>query len=54
MWAQGFYEELDFLNEGANQIRMKEALQSSEGIYVPTVYKELSTRKLLVTEWIDG
>lgn len=42
------------MNEAANQIRMKEVLKSSPGIYIPTVYQELSTRRLLVTEWIDG
>jgi len=58
-WAVGFYTELDFVNEGNNQMRMKELLASEgkEGkdqIYVPKVYKEYSSRRLLVTEWVDG
>ena len=24
------------------------------GIYIPKVYKELSTRRVLVSEWVDG
>lgn len=38
----------------AHQRAMKEALSVNEGIYVPAVYSQYSTRRLLVTEWIDG
>jgi len=30
VWATGFYEELDFLNEAANQNRMRELLQENK------------------------
>ena len=55
-WAIGFYTELDFLNEAANQMKLKERLTAEgvKGIYVPKVYKELSTRRILVSEWVDG
>lgn len=29
-------------------------MSSIEGIVVPKVFPELSTRKILVTEWIEG
>lgn len=55
-WAVGFYTELDFLNEAANQVRLKSLLTAENvtGIYVPKVYSGLCTRRILVTEWIDG
>lgn len=55
-WAVGFYTELDFLNEAANQMELKESLAESgcEGVYVPTVYTEYCSRRVLVSEWIDG
>lgn len=55
-WAVGFYTELDFLNEAANQDRLKKLLieEGVSGVYVPKVYPDLCTRRLLVTEWIDG
>merc|ERR1719183_1943499 len=58
-WAIGFYTELDFTNEAANMRKMKTLLaENSEnsglGVYIPDVYEEYSTRRLLVTEWIDG
>ena len=56
-WAVGFYTELDFLNEAENQSRSRELLMNQEkvkGVYVPKVYHDLCTRRVLVTEWIDG
>eukprot|EP00968_Pinguiococcus_pyrenoidosus_P000881 scaffold48_cov311-Pinguiococcus_pyrenoidosus.AAC.76 len=55
-WAIGFYTELDFTNEAKNQMKMRELLDKEDvsGVYVPQVYEDLCTRRLLVTEWIDG
>mmetsp|Transcript_18897 Transcript_18897/g.45050 ORF Transcript_18897/g.45050 Transcript_18897/m.45050 type:complete len:923 (+) Transcript_18897:179-2947(+) len=55
-WAVGFYTELDFQNEGTNQRTLKNLLaeQNNTGVYIPEVYEEFSTRRILVTEWIDG
>ncbi|GMI40129.1 hypothetical protein TrCOL_g12991 [Triparma columacea] len=55
-FAVGFYTELDFLNEGRNQERMRNLLKDKgvEGVMVPEFYQELSTRRILVSEWVDG
>jgi predicted unusual protein kinase regulating ubiquinone biosynthesis (AarF/ABC1/UbiB family) len=55
-WAVGFYTELDFLNEAANQQRLKDLMiqEKITGIYIPKVNHELCTRRVLVSEWIDG
>lgn len=54
-WAEGFYTELDFINEANNQIKFKKLIgESSEGIYVPDVYFDYCRRRVLVSEWIDG
>eukprot|EP00596_Hydrurales_sp_CCMP1899_P003506 CAMPEP_0119051186 /NCGR_PEP_ID=MMETSP1177-20130426/72890_1 /TAXON_ID=2985 /ORGANISM="Ochromonas sp, Strain CCMP1899" /LENGTH=858 /DNA_ID=CAMNT_0007030309 /DNA_START=118 /DNA_END=2694 /DNA_ORIENTATION=- len=55
-WAVGFYTELDFLNEAANQQRLCDLMieQKVTGIYIPKVYNDLCTRRLMVSEWIDG
>ena len=55
-WAVGFYTELDFTNEMRNQQLVK-GLMAQEGIqdvYVPDCVEALSTRKVLVSEWVDG
>lgn len=55
-WAVGFYTELDFTNEGRNQLKLKQLLidEKVPDVYVPDVYEEFCTRRVLVTEWIDG
>ena len=55
-WAIGFYTELDFANEAKNQQRLRTALIEAgiKGIAVPKVYDEMCTRRVLVSEWMDG
>ena len=55
-WAIGFYTELDFQNEGRNQERLRTSLIEAgvEGIVVPKVYQDMCTRRILVSEWMDG
>jgi predicted unusual protein kinase regulating ubiquinone biosynthesis (AarF/ABC1/UbiB family) len=48
------YEEIDFVSEAANCKRFKEMFKDDETIYIPEVYEEYTTRRLLVLEWIDG
>ena len=55
-WAVGFYTELDFLNEAANQKRITQLMKDEgvDGIYVPKVFEDLCTRRVMVSEWIEG
>lgn len=55
-WAIGFYTELDFNNEAQNQKRLRNLLMEHDiqGVIVPKVYEDLCTRRILVSEWIDG
>jgi len=55
-WAIGFYTELDFSNEAKNQERLRSAMieKGIRGITVPKVYEEMCTRRVLVSEWMDG
>lgn len=55
-WSIGFYTELDFNNEAKNQQKLRDALRDAgiNGITVPKVYEELCTRRVLVSEWMDG
>jgi predicted unusual protein kinase regulating ubiquinone biosynthesis (AarF/ABC1/UbiB family) len=55
-WAIGFYTELDFLNEASNQRRLNSLLieRGITKVIVPKTYDDLCTRRILVSEWIDG
>jgi predicted unusual protein kinase regulating ubiquinone biosynthesis (AarF/ABC1/UbiB family) len=48
------YEEIDFIREAANAKRFKEMFKDDPTIYIPGVYDEYVTKRVLVLEWIDG
>ncbi|KAK3921273.1 putative aarF domain-containing protein kinase 5 [Frankliniella fusca] len=47
-------QELDFINEGKNAERCSKELSKFPYIYVPKVDWDLTTKRILVTEFIDG
>ena len=50
--------ETDFINEAKNSETMRKLINSEKSlkgrVYIPTVYPEFSSRRVLVTEWIEG
>ena len=52
--AESLRRELDFRQEAANIERMREVLESYDRLDVPALYSELTTRRLLVMEEIQG
>jgi ubiquinone biosynthesis protein len=46
--------ELDLLLEASNASKLKENLKDLKGIYVPEVFWQYSSNKILVLEWLDG
>ncbi|KAF5599747.1 atypical ABC1 ABC1-B kinase [Fusarium pseudoanthophilum] len=50
--------ETDFVNEAKNSEKMRELVNAEKAlkgrVYVPTVYPEFTTKRVLVTEWIEG
>ncbi len=47
------YEEIDYVREAANARRFKEMFKDDPMIYIPRVYDEYVSRRVLVLEWID-
>jgi ubiquinone biosynthesis protein len=47
-------QELNFLLEAANAEKFRENLKDSPGVYIPKIYKEISTRNVLVMERMYG
>ncbi|KAF8243280.1 ABC1-domain-containing protein [Wilcoxina mikolae CBS 423.85] len=56
--CERLYSETDFYNEAQNAQRTAEFISSEPTlkgrIYVPKVFNELSTKRVMVAEWIDG
>src|SRR6266516_4014695 len=48
------YEEIDYIAEAANCKRFQEMFKDDPTIYIPRVYDEYTSRRVLVLEWING
>ena len=46
--------ELDLLHEGANGSKLHDDMIGTKGFYVPQIFWQYSSTKILVIEWIDG
>jgi ubiquinone biosynthesis protein len=46
--------ELDFRHEAGNMVRFRHNFEGQADIYVPRVYTEYTTRKILIEEFING
>lgn len=48
------YEEIDYVREASNAKRFQEMFKDDPTIYIPQVYEDYVSRRVLVLEWIDG
>ena len=48
------FEEMDYLNEAENAEKFRNMHKHNEKIAVPKIYKEITSRRVLTMEWIDG
>lgn len=53
-FSEEIKNELDFLREGWNVERFRKNFKGDDSVYVPKVYWEYTTKKILVMEYIDG
>lgn len=54
-WAARFFEELDYVREGANATKFAEQMKYDlPQVVVPKTYTELTARRVLTTEWLEG
>jgi aarF domain-containing kinase len=56
--AERLMLETDFVNEADNSEKMAKLVASEPRlrgrVYIPTVYRDLSSRRIMTTEWIEG
>jgi ubiquinone biosynthesis protein len=53
-FAERLREELDFEIEARNASDIAANLDGDRGVRIPAVYHDLTTRRVLVMEWLDG
>jgi ubiquinone biosynthesis protein len=52
--AEAAHVELDLRIEGGSASELKENLQDQAGVYIPDIVWDLTARRVLAIEWIDG
>jgi len=54
-FARASFEELDYEKEARNQVFFRKEFERRKcQVHIPLVYDELTTRRVICTEWIDG
>jgi ubiquinone biosynthesis protein len=53
-FVRSLRDELDYLNEGHNTERLADNLRGDETVVVPRIFWDLSTRRVLIVEWVEG
>ncbi|GHO89545.1 ABC1 kinase family protein [Dictyobacter formicarum] len=48
------YDEIDYLREAINARKFRDMFKDNASIYIPRVYDQYVSRRVLVIEWIDG
>jgi len=57
VWGKGFVDELDYVQEAANADTFQTEVTGTDlesVVFAPKVLRELSTRRVLTTEWVRG
>ncbi|CAD7699161.1 unnamed protein product [Ostreobium quekettii] len=53
-WARRFFDELDYTKECRNALAFRDQMAKLPGITVPRMYPELTTRRVMTSEWVYG
>jgi predicted unusual protein kinase regulating ubiquinone biosynthesis (AarF/ABC1/UbiB family) len=53
-FASRIFEEMDYTFEGQNAEKFAEYYGQLEGIYVPKIYWQFTSKRVLTMEWIEG
>ncbi len=53
-FGESILKELDYYNEAANTIRFQDMFEHNPNIYIPRVYSQYTTKRLLIMERIKG
>ncbi|CAD7701812.1 unnamed protein product [Ostreobium quekettii] len=53
-WASRFFDELDYTKEARSATEFRRQMEKLPGVTVPRVYAELTTRRVMTSEWVAG
>ncbi|CAA6659539.1 unnamed protein product [Spirodela intermedia] len=53
-WASSLFREMDYREEGRNGLRFRKLYGSLQDVFVPEMYLDRSSRRVLIMEWVEG
>ena len=53
-WAGSLFRELDYRQEADNGTRFKALYGALDRVFVPDMYRDFTTQRVLVMEWVTG
>ncbi len=53
-FGKALFEEIDYEKEGLNAIKFANLFKSNPNVFIPKLEKELSSKRIITTSWIDG
>ena len=53
-WAGSLFRELDYRQEADNGTRFKALYGALDRVFVPDMYRDFTTQRVLVMEWVAG
>ncbi|XP_047325611.1 uncharacterized aarF domain-containing protein kinase At1g71810, chloroplastic isoform X1 [Impatiens glandulifera] len=53
-WASSLFREMNYKNEAKNGLKFKELYGGIKDVLVPEMLSDLTTRKVLIMEWVEG
>eukprot|EP00249_Psilotum_nudum_P018016 c26599_g1_i1 orf=673-2898(-) len=53
-WATSLFREMDYLAESQNGVRFRKCFGKLSDVFIPEMFPELSSRRVLVMEWVEG
>ncbi|WRX30529.1 ABC1 atypical kinase-like domain - like 10 [Theobroma cacao] len=53
-WASSLFREMDYRKEANNGLKFRRLYGGIKDVFVPNMYMEHTTRRVLVMEWVEG
>ncbi|XP_065002971.1 uncharacterized aarF domain-containing protein kinase At1g71810, chloroplastic isoform X2 [Musa acuminata AAA Group] len=53
-WASSLFREMDYRAEAMNGLKFRKLYGGLQDVFVPEMYLEQSSRRVLIMEWVDG
>ena len=53
-FGKALFDEIDYEQEGKNALRFADFFKSNPNVFIPKLEKDLSSKRVITTSWIDG